>query len=246
MSRPVFYADDLVGAAPGATVFLEGAEGHHAAQVVRLRAGEQVDVVDGRGRRARGVVLDIARDKVSVTIREVIDEPMSSPRIVVVQALAKGDRGERAVETLTEVGVDVIVPWSAAHSVSQWRGDKADRGVDKWYATARTAAKQSRRARVPEVRSLADLDAVHDIVQGASVALLLDETAEAPISRLAIPSQGDVVIIVGPEGGISEAERATISGWGAQAVHLGPTVMRTSTAGTAAAAIVLAGTARWQ
>ena len=246
MSRPVFYADSLDGASAGATVVIEGAEGRHASQVVRLRVGEELDVVDGRGRRARGVVLDISRDKVSVTVGEVIDEPESSPRIVVVQALAKGDRGERAVETLTEVGADVIVPWAATHSVSQWRGDKAERGVDKWLTTARTAAKQARRARVPEVRSLADLDAVHDIVQGASVALLLDETAAAPISRLAIPSQGDVVIIVGPEGGISEAERATISGWGAQAVHLGPTVMRTSTAGTAAAAIVLAGTARWQ
>ena len=245
MARPVFIADDLDAAAPGSAVALTGAEGHHAAQVVRLRAGELIDLVDGRGRRVEGAVAEARKDHVSVTVANVIDEPPPRPRLVVVQALAKGDRGERAVESLTEVGVDVIVPWAAAHAVSQWRGDKAERGADKWRSTARAAAKQARRAWIPDVRSLTSTAQLRDVIEAASVALLLDETATEAIARVTIPTDGDIVVIVGPEGGISDTELTTFISWGAQPVRLGPSILRTSTAGTVAAGVVLAGTRRW-
>ncbi|MFM8240629.1 MAG: 16S rRNA (uracil(1498)-N(3))-methyltransferase [Actinomycetota bacterium] len=246
MSRPVFFADDLGNAAIGEVLVLDGPEGHHAAQVVRLREGEHLDVVDGAGRRIHATVRDVRRDRVDVSIDQIVDEPVPEPRVVVIQALAKGDRGERAVETMTEIGVDVVVPWAAAHAVSQWRGDKAQRGVDKWRTTARSAAKQARRSRLPDVRPLAETGQLRDIVQGASLALLLDEGASAPLSTVSIPDRGDVVIIVGPEGGMSAAEHDTVTSWGARPVHLGPNILRTSTAGSVAAAIVLSATARWR
>jgi len=246
MARPVFIADDLDGAAVGSTVVLDGPEAHHAAHVVRLRSGESVDVVDGRGRRIEGTVAEAGRSHVSIAVLSVIDEEPSTPRIVVVQALAKGDRGERAVETLTEVGVDVIVPWAAAHAVSQWKGDRAERGVDKWRTAVRAAGKQARRARLPEVRPLADTARLRDIVASASLALVLDENAPDPISQVEVPVDGDVVVIVGPEGGLAESERDSFAAWGARAVHVGPTIMRTSTAGTVAAGVLLARTERWR
>lgn len=246
MARPVFFADDLDDAAPGSTVVLDGSEAHHAAHVVRLRAGEPVDVVDGRGRRIKGTVVDAGRTQVSVAVISVVDEEPVTSRIVVVQALAKGDRGERAVETLTEVGVDVIIPWAAAHAVSQWKGDKAERGVDKWRTTSRSAAKQARRARWPEVRSLVETAHVRDIVESAALAVVLDENATVPLSTVQVPLDGDIVVIVGPEGGISESERREFESWGARAARLGPTILRTSTAGTVAAGVLLARTDRWR
>lgn len=246
MARPVFIADDLAGAEPGTSVVLGGAEAHHAARVVRLRSGESVDVVDGRGRRVEGTVADVGRAEVSIVVVKVIDEQPATPRFVVVQALAKGDRGERAVETLTEVGVDVIVPWAATHAVSQWKGDKADRGVDKWRAAARAAAKQARRSRVPEVRALADTAHLRGVVESATLALVLDEDASDSLSQVDVPMSGDVVVIVGPEGGITDVEREAFASWGARAVHLGPSIMRTSTAGTVAAGVLLARTDRWR
>jgi len=246
MARHVFIADQLDDAAPGSTIQLDGAEGHHAAQVVRVRSGEELEIVDGRGRRVEARVIDVRRDAVSAQVMNVIDEPAPAPRLVVVQALAKGDRGERAVETLTEVGVDVIVPWSAAHSVSQWRGDKADRGVEKWRATARSSAKQARRSRVPDVLPLVATPQLRETVESASLALLLDEGASTPIGQCPVPREGDVVLVVGPEGGLSDAERESLCAWGAMPVRLGPTVLRTSTAGTVAAGIVLAATDRWR
>lgn len=246
MAHPVFFADDLDDAAPGSTVVLEGPEAHHAAHVVRLRSGEPVDVVDGRGRRIKGTVVDAGRTRVSVEVISVVDEEPVTPRIVVVQALAKGDRGERAVETLTEVGVDVIIPWAAAHAVSQWKGDKAERGVDKWRTTSRSAAKQARRARWPEVRSLVETAHVRDIVESAALAVVLDENATVPLSTVEVPLDGDIVVIVGPEGGISESERREFESCGARAARLGPTILRTSTAGTVAAGVLLARTDRWR
>lgn len=246
MPGHVFLVDSLADAVPGGEVALAGPEGRHAATVLRVRAGESVDVVDGHGRRARGVISHTGKDSASVTVAEVVDEPPPDPRIIVVQALAKGDRGERAVETLTEVGVDEIVPWSAERSVSRWRDEKADRGLEKWRTAARAAAKQARRARIPDVHALASTQDLEDLVRSAELALVLDEEAVQPIGSVTIPSTGSVVLVVGPEGGMTDAERRGFESWGARLVRLGPSVLRTSTAGTVAAGIMLAPTARWR
>ena len=208
-----------------------------------MRPGERIELVDGAGLRVGGRVASVERGSLRVDVETIVREPASSPRIEVVQALPKGDRAELAVELLTEVGVDVIVPWAAARCVTRWRGDRPTRGLQRWAAAAREAAKQSRRAWAPDVTALATTADVVARLPSAALALVLHESATGHLPD--VPDQGDVVVIVGPEGGISDYELAAFDAVGAQMVRLGPTVMRTSTAGAVAVATLLSRTPRW-
>jgi 16S rRNA (uracil1498-N3)-methyltransferase len=163
----------------------------------------------------------------------------------VVQAIPKGDRGELAVEMLTEVGVDVIIPWAAQRCVAQWKGDKEDKGVAKWRTAAREAAKQSRRPRTPQILNLASTKDVVRLIGETQHAWVLHEDGDIRLSGISVPIQGDLLLIIGPEGGISTQELEQFAEAGAQVVRLGPTVLRTSTAGTVAAGIVMSRTTRW-
>lgn len=241
MSNPVFLADDL----SGAHVLLTGPEGHHAATVRRLRTGEVVDVVDGLGTRATCVVTGVAKDLVRLDVTARSSEQAPAPRLVLAQALAKGDRGELAVEAMTEVGVDEIVPWAATRSVVQWRGERGAKGLERWRSTAREAAKQSRRAWLPVVPAAACTATVCKRVGAARLALVLDDGAQLPLAALDVPSTGEVVMVVGPEGGVTSDELTAFTDAGAVACRLGPTVLRTSTAGVVAAAVLLARSGRW-
>jgi 16S rRNA (uracil1498-N3)-methyltransferase len=238
--RPVFLAPDL---GPDRLV-LEGPEGRHAATVRRLRPGEQVDVVDGRGGRALCAVAEVGRDVVALDVLERTAEPAPRPRVVVVQALPKGDRGELAVELATEVGVDEVVPWAAERCVVRWEGPRGDKALERWRATAREAGKQSRRARLPVVSGLATTAQVAARLAGTT-ALVLHESAAEPLASVPLPDDGEVVLVVGPEGGISDRELDLLTAAGGRPVRLGPSVLRTSTAGAAAAAVVSARTSRW-
>ena len=241
MSAPVFVVptERLV---PGRVV-VDGAAGRHAATVLRLRVGEPVVLVDGAGRRGAGTVAAVlAKDAVAA----VEDEPAPAPRLVVVQALPKGDRGETAIETMTEVGVDEVVPWAAARCVTRWREGRGDKALDRWRTTAQAAAKQSRRSRFPVVADLASTHDVVDRLRSAAAGVLLHEEAVVPLADLVPPAEGSVVVVVGPEGGLSPEELAAFTEAGATAYRLGPTVLRTSTAGTAALAVLLARTRRWR
>jgi 16S rRNA (uracil1498-N3)-methyltransferase len=162
-----------------------------------------------------------------------------------VQALPKGDRGELAVEIMTEVGVDTVVAWQAERCVVRWQGERGIRALAKWRATAREASKQARRAWLPAVAGPAGLADVLRLVSGAACAVVLEAAATVPLSRLALPSEGEIVLIVGPEGGIGPGERAALSAAGGIEARLGPTVLRTSTAGAAAAAVLMSGSGRW-
>ncbi|HYN76013.1 MAG TPA: 16S rRNA (uracil(1498)-N(3))-methyltransferase [Candidatus Limnocylindria bacterium] len=244
MGEPVFYLDTAALVA-GERLVLDGPEGRHAADVRRLRVGEVLVVTDGAGRAARAEVLEAARGSLVLGVLDRWSEPDPQPRLVVVQALAKGDRGETAVETLTEVGVDVIVPWAAARSVTRWSADRAPKAVERWRATAREAAKQSRRMRWPEVRDPLTTSELTGLLQRSALGLVLHEGADEPLVSAEVPPAGDVVLVVGPEGGVTPEELATFAAAGARHVRLGATVLRTSTAGTVAAAVVLARTARW-
>ncbi len=234
MSRPLFLVDAL----PADTYRLAGAEGRHAATVQRLRTGEELLLSDGAGGIARCVVTGTDRDALDLRVLDVRTEPAPDPRLVVVQALAKGDRGELAVQAMTEVGVDEIVPWQAARSVVQWRGERGARSVDRWRATAREAAKQARRAWLPVVADVATTAAV-----AGRATLVLHEDATEPLSAVDLPASGEVVLVVGPEGGIADDELRAFAG--AVPVRLGPTVLRTSTAGVAALAVLSARLGRW-
>jgi 16S rRNA (uracil1498-N3)-methyltransferase len=226
-------------------VVVDGAEGRHAATVTRLAAGEAVVLVDGLGRRGEGVVVYTGRDVVEVDVTSVSERPAPQPRFVVVQALPKGDRGELAVESMTELGVDGIVPWAASRCVTRWRADRADKALARWRTSSRAAAKQSRRSRFPEVTGLATTSDVCRLLSGAALGAVLHESGTQPLADVALPVVGDVVLVVGPEGGVSDDELGAFREAGAETYRLGETVLRTSTAGVAALA-VLSARSRWR
>lgn len=245
MTAPVFVVDDFATDGSGRYV-LDGPEGRHAVSVKRLRAGEDVILTDGAGRWAEGEV-DAAegKDRLVVRLGEVVEEPAESPRLTVVQALPKGDRGEVAVETMTEVGVDVIVPWAASRCITQWKGERGAKSLAKWRATAREAGKQSRRVRFPRVADAVTSRGVASLLAEAEFAAVLHESGVEVLATAPLPASGDIVLVVGPEGGVSPEELALFSEAGARAFRLGRSVLRTSTAGTAAAALLLGRSGRW-
>jgi 16S rRNA (uracil1498-N3)-methyltransferase len=247
VTAALFVVDPSVAAAaaPGGVVRLEGPEGRHAVTVMRVAAGERIDLGDGHGTVLRTEVESVAGGDAllaRVVARDVAPAP--EPRLVVVQAIPKGDRGETAVETMTEVGVDVIVPWQADRCIARWSGDRADRGRAKWVRAAHAAGKQSRRPWFPEVAPVARIAAVEELVRTASTAVVLHEEAQVALPGLVGPAAGDVVLIVGPEGGLTDGEVARLAAAGAVPARIGPTVLRSSTAGTVAAAVVLASVGR--
>jgi 16S rRNA (uracil1498-N3)-methyltransferase len=232
VSVPLFLVDDLPA---GDSCTLDGPEGHHAATVQRLRAGEELLLGDGRGGTATAVVTAVGRGALTVTIKTRRYDQPPAPRLAVVQGIAKGDRGELAVQAMTEVGVDEIIPWAAARSVARWRDDKPLR---RWRATAREAAKQARRSWVPVV---SEPVTTRDL---AGPLLVLHEEAAVPLSAVELPA-GDLTLVVGPEGGITDDEVAALVARGAVPVRLGREVLRTSTAGVAALAALAVRTGRW-
>jgi len=204
-----------------------------------------VDVTDGRGTIAECVVTAAQRGSLELAVRARRAVPAPQPAIVVIQAIPKGERGQLAVELMTEAGVDTVVPWPAERCVARWQGDRGDRALARWRATAHEAAKQARRGRLPEVTGPAVTRDVVARASAAALAILLDPDAAEPLGSVPLPGSGDIVVIVGPEGGISPAEAAAITGAGAASAHLGPTVLRASTAGALAAAVLLSRSGRW-
>ena len=245
MSLPVFHLPELAGAVVGGSVELTGDEARHAVVVRRIRVGEQVALTDGEGTTVVGTVAATTKASLTADVSQVVETPRESPRLVVVQAIPKGDRGELAVEMLTEVGVDVIVPWAASRSVAVWRGERAAKSLAKWRSTAREAAKQSRRPWFPSVAEMAGTSDVVALLRDAALAVVLHEAGRQPLATLEVPAEGDVVVVVGPEGGISDEELAAFAEAGAEPLRLGASVLRTSTAGVAAAAALLSRTPRW-
>ena len=247
MSNPVFIVPTsaIADVAPGAVVTVTGTEAHHAVSVVRLQAGEAVDLVDGAGARVLGrVVSTAAPDRLDVEVLAVAHEPAPAVRLTVVQAIPKGEHGELAVDLMTQADVDVVVPWAAQHAVAVWRGDKADRGRAKWQAAAQRAGKQARRATVPVVDEMAGTATVVAMIRQATLAVVLHESSRSSLAALELPATGDLLLVVGPEGGISDAERGQFAEAGAVEARMGRTVLRSSFAG-AAALTAIAARLRW-
>jgi 16S rRNA (uracil1498-N3)-methyltransferase len=230
---------------------LAGAEGRHATTVRRLGPGEHVDITDGAGTMAACVITAARPGVLELAVLRRAFEPVPVPRLTVVQAIPKGDRGELATETMTEVGVDVLVPWAAERCVVRWRGDKADKGAARWRATAIAASKQSRRSWLPEVTEVASTAEVAARVKatvsdGSGLAVLLDPDAPQALPAVAgVRGVTEIVLVVGPEGGISPAEAGLFAEAGAVGARLGPTVLRASSAGAIAAALVMTAAGRW-
>lgn len=239
MSEPLF----LVASLPdGPSYTLAGPEGHHAAAVQRLRVGENLLLADGRGGLAAATVAAVGRSTLDVAVSTRSYQEPNDPRIVVVQGIPKGDRGELAVQAMTEAGVDEIVPWAASRSVVRWRGERGAKARERWVATAREAAKQARRAWLPTVT---EQRGTRELLPLGGTVYVLHEAAVDRLSTADLPATGEATLIVGPEGGITPDELAAFQEAGATAVRLGPTVLRASTAGVAAVAILSARLGRW-
>jgi 16S rRNA (uracil1498-N3)-methyltransferase len=224
---------------------LRGQEGRHASTVRRLVPGERADITDGSGTIAECVVSAAKPGELELAVIARRTEPRPEPQVAVLQAIPKGDRGELAVELLTEVGADIIVPWAAERCVAVWRGERAAKSLARWTSAAEQAAKQSRRAWFPDITPQADLAAATQRVQAAALAFVLDPDAGKSVATVDLPEHGEIVVVVGPEGGIAPAEGAALRSAGAIAVRLGPTVLRASSAGVVAAGILLSRTQRW-
>lgn len=244
-TAPVFLVDSVPS---GTVAVLDGPEGRHAAAVRRLQPGEELVLSDGRGAAALCVVETVqGKESLALRVARSWTEPQPQPRIVLAQALIKGDRGELAVELATETGVDVIVPWRAGRSIVKWEdGPRGAKALARWRSTAREAAKQSRRAWIPEVTEAATTRQLVERIRKSAVTVVLDAAAGAGIQDLDLPAEGDLVLVVGPEGGISESELAALRAAGAQVARLGPTVLRASTAAAAAIAALGVLTPRWR
>jgi 16S rRNA (uracil1498-N3)-methyltransferase len=226
---------------------LDGPEGRHAATVRRLRAGESLVLSDGSGGLASCTVQTVDRDSVGLAVRRRWTEPRPQPRVVLAQALVKGDRGELAVELATEAGVDEVLPWRAQRCVARWEdGPRGDKALARWRTTAREAAKQARRAWCPSVGEPVDTAALAVRAGQADLAVVLHESAERGLVDVPMPTAGDLLLVVGPEGGITDDELDTLAAAGALPVRLGPTVLRSSTAAAVALGALGALTRRWQ
>lgn len=241
MTAPVFFVDHAQ--LTSAVCRISGDEGRHAATVKRMRVGERIDVCDGMGNRASGVVTALGRDWVDLDIDERSFTEPSAVQFVAVQAVAKGDRADLAIEILTEVGIDRIIPWQSQHSIAKW--DDSGKSLLKWQRVAREASKQARRSWIPQIDEAVSTTELVAALPACEVVVVLHESAEASLNDIAIPELGTVALVIGPEGGISEAELEALRSIGAHVVRMGTTVMRTSTAGGVALAVLAAKTERW-
>lgn len=234
----LYLSAALQSAAVGSQVVLLGEDAKHAVTVARTRVGERLSIGNGCGLVVHGSVESVEQGQLSLVVESVRDEPRPSPELWLVQALAKGDRDELAVQAATELGASGVIPWSASRSVTRWDAAKAEKGRARWEAIVREASKQSIRAWVPEVEPLATAATV--AARGG--VLVLDPTASTRLSEVDLPSDGRIHLVVGPEGGIDEREFTALGG---TRVRLGAEVLRTSTAGPAALAVLNARLGRW-
>lgn len=241
MSNPVFIVEPAsfqVGICK-----VDGDEGHHAAAVKRIRVGEIVDLCDGNGRRGTGPVVETGKDFICVQVDEIRSEPAPKIRIITAQALAKGNRTELAIEIATEVGADEIIPWKAEHCIAKW--DDSGKTLAKWQRIAREASKQSRRSRIPVVRDALNTAQLISELNNCAAVYVLHEDCELSLADVKVPTEGNLGVITGPEGGISEAELNQFRTAGFTIVRMGSTVMRTSTAGAIAIGVLASKTTRW-
>jgi len=240
----LYYVDPDVHLSTGTTVSLTGDEARHAASVSRVRVGEQVKLSDGRGTLAEAHITAIAKNDVTLRVLSVADVEKQCPQLVLVQALAKADRDERAIEAATEIGVDTVIPWQAERSVSRWDDVKRAKGQQRWESIVREASKQSIRAWRPDVAAMITST---DLPAGTktSVVLALDPRGKESLSSLSLDHAERISVIVGPEGGMSEGEIERLQQAGAHVVSMGELVLRTSTAGPAALAVLQARLGRW-
>ena len=245
MALALFYVDALPEV--GEVAVVDGDEGFHAANVRRIRPGEELDLGDGDGTVAHCVVEDVGKGRLTAKVLDRTTVPLPSPSVTVVQALPKSDRSELAIELATEAGADAFVAWQASRCVARWESAaKVDKGLRRWGAVARSAARQSRRPYIPSVSGVVSTaELAQRVRDDGATTLVLHESATVKLTELSVAQPDSLLLIVGPEGGIADDEISALSDAGATAVRLGPTVLRTSTAAAVALGALGALSPRW-
>jgi 16S rRNA (uracil1498-N3)-methyltransferase len=241
---PLFFSNELANVEVGASFTLGGDEGKHASNVRRMRTGEAIQLTDGNGLRISGVITAVVANYVTLTIESKVTEAVTGLQLTLVQALAKGDRDELAVQAATELGASAVIPWQAKRSVSRWEGPKQEKGKVRWQSIATEAAKQSLRVFTPEVASIVSTKQLGELIPNFDQVLVLDPTATT--SLVEIKATGRIAIVVGPEGGIDDSELSLFEQAGATRVHLGSGILRTSTAGLAAISYLVGVGGHWE
>lgn len=237
MVEPMFWSEFNSIPKEGDRVELGGSEGKHAAAVRRMRVGEAIQLTNGQGLRVKGSVVEVLPKSLNIEIAQVIEDAIPTNQIFLIQALAKGDRDELAIQAATELGAVAVIPWQAERSISRWDATKAAKGQARWQLICDEAAKQSLRTHFPVVSMPLNSAEVAQIVADFDLVLVLDPTAVAGLASIQGLS-GRIALVVGPEGGISEEELDLLANAGARRVHLGESILRTSTAGVAAIAAI--------
>mgnify|MGYP000137237560 CR=1 FL=1 len=244
MVLPLFIDSQAAKVTSGQEFLLSGEEAKHAISVRRMRVGEGIQVSDGRGVRAIGVISEVGTKELTISIKQVQQDTKPALELTLVQALAKGDRDELAIQAATELGVMAVLPWQAKRSVSRWEGAKVAKGQERWLSIVTEAAKQSLRSWIPEVLDARDTKGLLKTFADFDRVLVLEPTAK--LSLVATSNlTGKVALVVGPEGGIDGAELEQFEGAGAVLAHLGSGVLRTSTAGLAAISVLNASSGLW-
>jgi 16S rRNA (uracil1498-N3)-methyltransferase len=239
-----YLIDGLDALGVGSHVVLDGDEGRHAVAVSRVRVGEKLMLGNGRGCVAQVTVESVEKTRLTALIQTIRTDAAPARRVTLIQALAKSDRDERAIEAATELGVDAVMPWSAARSVSVWDASKAIKGRQRWESIVREASKQSLRSFVPDVFPLGGTADIASLCEGSNV-VVLDPTGDVPLPDVTLEGSRDVYLVVGPEGGLSPEELATLRQSGAIVASLGRNILRTSTAGPTALAVLGRQLGRW-
>lgn len=245
MVEPLFFAAIGKDTVVGSSFVLSGPEAKHAVTVRRMLQGEAIAVSDGAGVKIRGQVTKVGKDTLEINVESVEVIPAPSVQLHLVQALAKGDRDELAIQACTELGLQGVIPWQADRSISIWKDEKKTKGQTRWQTIVAEAAKQSLRAYVPVVEQVQNSQELVSKLSNFDLVLILDPEAKQSIAQWALPAEGSVALVVGPEGGMSEAELEAFAVAGFSSVRLGSGVLRTSTAGMAAVSFLQAKLGEW-
>jgi len=228
----LFFVDDLPTTVGGLYEFAND-DANHAIRVLRMQTGVEFMLSDGQGSWSQVVATEVKKKSMQV---RVIDSGFQQPlatTITVVQALPKGDRAKEAIELLTEAGVDRIVPWASARSIGK--------GSEKFAITAREASKQSRRFRIPEVTETATTAQICEAIKVSDLAIAFHESATSKLSdQVSSHNVEHLLIIIGPEGGLTDEEIAAFTDAGAKVALMGRPILRSAHAGIAAVSAVSA------
>ena len=235
----LFFVDDLPTTV-GSIYEFNNDDAFHAIKVLRIEAGEIFNLSDGKGSWSKVSVENVNKKSMTVKVLEIGHQEALDTSFTIIQAIPKGDRIKESIELSTEGGADRIVMWKASRSIG-----RSEDKLDKLQLTAREASKQSRRFSIPQISGVASTNDVIDEIAKADLALVFHESATSQLSTAVAKGAKKVVIIIGPEGGLTDSEVSDFAAAGAKVVLMGRPILRSAHAGLAALAAVNTALSIW-